>query len=354
MSGTMITLRDFEEHAIKYMDKATCEYYRSGANSEHTLKDNVDAFQRLRIRPRYLSRDVSVRDLSTTFLGTKVPFPIGVAPSACAELGAIMILSTYSTTTLEEVAEATPESTKWFQLYIFKDREVTRSIIRRAEKAGFKAIVVTVDAPFLGSRLADVRNKFALPAHLTVANLKEEMLEALKAPGAQASGRAGYASLPFDASLTWKDIDWICEQTKLPVVVKGVLTAEDAVLAVEHKASAIIVSNHGGRQLDGVPATIEALPEVVQAVGDRCEVYVDGGFREGTDVLKALALGARGVFVGRPALWGLSHSGKDGVKQVLEILSKEFDYALALSGCCELSHLKREFVAHRDYFAKLI
>ncbi|KAI1301702.1 Hydroxyacid oxidase 1 [Halotydeus destructor] len=343
----MITVRDFEEHALQFLNRPTRDYYRSGANAEQTLKENVDAFQRLKIRPRFLNRDVSVRNLSTTFLGTKVPFPIGVAPTAmqkmahpdgeigtakaCDELGTIMILSTLSTTSLEEVAQATPKSTKWFQLYIYKDREVTKRIIKRVEKAGFKALVVTVDTPFLGSRLADVRNKFALPPHLTLANLKEEMLHAMKVPGAHTSGLADYTSSLFDASLTWKDIDWICEQTKLPVVVKGILTAEDAVLAVEHKASAVIVSNHGARQLDGVPATIEALPEVVRAVGDRCEVYVDGGFREGTDVLKALALGARGVFVGRPVLWGLSHSGKDGVKQVLEILSKEFDVAMALS-----------------------
>ncbi|KAI1301700.1 Hydroxyacid oxidase 1 [Halotydeus destructor] len=362
----MISVSDFEAYALQHLDKKSCDYYRSGANAENTLRENTEAFQRLRIKPRFLERDVSKRSTETTFLGSTVPFPIGVSPTAlqrmahpdgelataraCEELGTVMILSTMSTTSLEDVARAAPKLAKWFQLNICQDRSVTKRLLARAEKAGFAALVITVDVPYIGVRWADVKNKFTLPPHLTLANLEDEIVHGTKIPGAPG---VRFFNSYFDPGLTWRDVDWVREQTKLPVLVKGILTAEDAMLAVEHRVSGIIVSNHGARQLDGVPATIEVLPEIVRAVGGHCEVFVDGGFREGTDVLKALALGARGVFVGRPVLWGLSHSGKNGVKQVLEILSKEFDAAMALSGCCETSHIKRELVAHKDSFSKL-
>ena len=282
-----------------------------------------------------------------------------------------MILSTISTSSIEEVAAAAPTANKWFQLYIYKNRDITRSLIRRAESAGFKALVLTVDTPFFGTRLADVRNKFCLPPHLTLANLKSEAVKQMSTPGSQASGLNEYAASLFDSSLTWKDVDWLKTVTKLPVLVKGILTAEDADEALKHGVDGIVVSNHGARQLDHVSSTvsnlsngsktkflfpqIHALPEVVKAVAGRCEVYVDGGFRTGTDILKALAMGARGVFVGRPVLWGLTVGGEDGVRKVLQILRKELDNCMALSGCCRITDIQQipNLVVHKSYYAKL-
>ena len=285
-----------------------------------------------------------------------------------------MILSTISTTSIEDVAAAAPKGNKWFQLYIYKDRNVTRSLVRRVESSGFRALVLTVDTPFFGTRLADVRNHFCLPPHLTLANFESEGVPAMKAPGAQASGLNEYASSLFDPSLTWKDVSWLQTITKLPIVVKGILTPEDALLAVSHGVSAVIVSNHGARQLDHVAATvslftkranrclmpliytylqIDALPHIAKAVAGRCEVYVDGGFRTGTDVFKALALGARGVFVGRPMLWGLAVDGEKGAADVLRILREELDNTIALSGCSSLSDIQSHHVVHKSFYARL-
>ena len=225
----------------------------------------------------------------------------------------------------------------WFQLYVFKDREVTASLVKRAEAAGCKAIVLTVDAPVLGKRERDVRNRFTLPEHLSLKNLLPAECQELP------KSVAGFASL-FDATLTWKDIEWLARLTKLPVLVKGILRSDDALRAVRHGASGIIVSNHGARQLDTTPATILVLPEIVDAVAGAVEVYVDGGIRRGTDVLKAMACGARAVLVGRPILWGLALGGEAGVKFVLEILREEFDLAMALSGCTSLTAITRDLV----------
>ncbi|KAG0283149.1 Hydroxyacid oxidase 1 [Linnemannia gamsii] len=394
-----ISIADLEHNAHTTLAINALDYYRSGANDMQTLKDNQDAYKRLRLRPRIL-RDVSKVDTKTTLLGHTVSSPICIAPTAMQRLAndagekataraaakakKCMILSSWSTTSAEDTIAAGQEipvdqsSTSglplfWFQLYVYKDRVVTEQLIRRVEKAGYKALVITVDTPFLGRRLADVRNVFKLPGHMTMANFEnkdskvtmatildqnEDSDEGVdvtydKATGAtkrvvrQESSLAAYVVSQIDPTLNWSDIAWVRSITKLPVVVKGVLTAEDAKLAADTGVEGILVSNHGGRQLDGVLATIDALPEVLDAVKGRgVEVYIDGGVRKGTDVLKALALGAKAVFLGRPILWGLAHDGEEGVSLALNLLQQEFELAMALAGCCKIEDINRDHVQH--------
>lgn len=232
----------------------------------------------------------------------------------------------------------------WFQLYVYKDREATAGLVHRAEAAGCKAIVVTVDAPLWGRRERDVRNRFQLPEGLSVKNLMPAGKEQFPKEFAD-SGLAAYMAEVIDQSVTWKVIEWLRSITRLPVLVKGVVRADDAVRAVDHGASGIIVSNHGGRQLDTSPATIEVLPEIVSAVADKIEVLIDGGIRRGTDVVKAIALGAKAVLVGRPILWGLAVDGEQGVSRVLEILRSEFDLAVGLCGYSSVNQIQSDLVA---------
>ena len=358
-----INLAEFERHARTHLPKQVYDYYRSGAHDEYTLRDNCDAFARILLRPRALV-DVSSIDPSTTILGTKVSSPICIAPTAmqcmahpdgemataraAASVGSLMVLSSLSTTNLSVIGTA-PEGPRWFQLYIYKDRAVTLKLVRAAEAAGFLAIALTVDTPFFGTREDDVRNGFAMPSHLSLANFATpEFAKEFITEKTGGSGLAKYAASLFDASICWKDLEWLRSITKLPVVVKGILTAEDATLAVNHGASAVLVSNHGARQLDTVAATIDALPEIVKAVGDRCEVYLDGGVRRGTDVLKALALGARAVFIGRPVLWGLAYGGENGVRAVMECMQKELTLAMGLTGVAKVADIKREHVTTKE------
>jgi isopentenyl diphosphate isomerase/L-lactate dehydrogenase-like FMN-dependent dehydrogenase len=252
-----------------------------------------------------------------------------------------MAVSTLATTNLEEVAAAAT-GPLWFQLYVYKDRVVSESLVRRAEAAGYRALVLTVDTPLLGRREADERNGFGLPDHLRMANFSGRSEARPMEPGI--SALALHTLAEFDPSLTWEALDWMRSITRLPVVVKGILTQEDAALALAHGAAAIIVSNHGGRQLDTAVATIEALLEVVEAVAGRCEVYLDGGVRRGTDVLKALALGARAVFVGRPILWGLAVNGEEGVRHVLELLRRELALDMGIAGRPTLASIDRSLV----------
>ncbi|XP_045472724.1 hydroxyacid oxidase 1-like [Harmonia axyridis] len=355
MCENLASVDDFEKHAYSVLPKNALDYYRSGAGAQTTLADNKRAFSRYKLRPRIL-RDVSRRDLSTTVLGEKVAIPFGIAPTAMQRManpegelanvraaqamGTVYILSTLATSSIEEVAQAAPDCTKWFQLYIFKDRSVTRDLVSRAERAGFKALVLTVDAPVFGIRQADVRNGFNLPAHLRLANFTGASLNKFddKADGSKLTA---YVASLFDATLNWDDIKWLKTITKLPIILKGILTAEDAILAADAQIDGVVVSNHGARQLDGTFATIDVLEEIVRAVDNRVEVYLDGGIRSGTDVFKALALGAKMVFLGRPALWGLAHSGEEGVKKMLRIVRNEFDTALALSGCTNIGEIRR-------------
>lgn len=349
-----VNLAEFEEEARKVLPREAFDYYAGGANDGIALRANRAAFEQIVLHHRVL-HDVSTRDTSVSVAGGKIAFPVLVAPTAfhrmaCAEgecataraagrAGTIMVMSTLSTVTIEEVA-ASATGPLWFQLYIYKDRAATLDLVRRAEVAGCRALVLTVDAAVWGRREADVRNGFALPAGMTVANLagfaKEKFPE-----GATGSGLAAYASSMLDPSLTWDDVAWLRSQSRLPVLIKGIVRADDARRAVEHGAAGVIVSNHGGRQLDSSPATIDVLPHVVEAVAGRAPVLVDGGVRRGTDVVKALALGAQAVLVGRPVLWGLAVDGEEGVFRVLELLRAEFDLAMALCGTCSVVDIDR-------------
>ncbi|XP_019371758.1 PREDICTED: hydroxyacid oxidase 1 isoform X2 [Gavialis gangeticus] len=325
MSGKPVCIADFEQHAKEVLPKSVYDYYRSGADDQQTLADNVAAFSRLRLYPRML-RDVSVMDLSTCVLGQNVSMPICVGATAmqcmahldgetataraCRSMGTGMMLSSWATSSIEEVAEAAPDGLRWLQLYIYKDREVTKALVQRAEKAGYKGIFVTVDTPLLGKRFDDVRNRFQLPPYLRMKNFETNDLAFSSEKGyGENSGLAVYVAQAIDPSIQWKDVKWLRGLTSLPIVAKGILRADDAKEAVKHGVNGILVSNHGARQLDGVPATIDVLPEIVEAVAGKVEVFLDGGVRKGTDVLKALALGAKAVFIGRPIIWGLVYQG---------------------------------------------
>ncbi|XP_072028865.1 2-Hydroxyacid oxidase 1-like [Amphiura filiformis] len=355
--AALVCIDDFEAYARTHLSKYAFDYFSCGAQEQQTLQDNKDAFKRLRLLPR-LMRDVSNRDLSTTILGQRISFPIAISPTAkhclahpdgeiatakaASSMQTGMVISHRSTKRLEDIAVASPEGLKWFQLNIYKDRSLVQHLIQRAEKAGYKGIVVTIDSVVIGKKYSMIRHKKGLPHPYRFENLMEYGFTNEELRSESKSARLK------DETLTWRDIDWIKSVTSLPIILKGILTAEDAHNAVLHKADAIIVSNHGGRLLDGVLATIDALPEVVQAVrGSDIEVYLDGGIRKGTDVLKALALGAKAVFVGRPVLWGLATDGEAGVKKVLQILRDEFDIAMALSGCKTLKEITPDLVERR-------
>ncbi|KAJ2160818.1 Hydroxyacid oxidase 1 [Coemansia sp. RSA 552] len=363
-SSEPVCIADIERIAEKVMPSGAWGYYHSGANDEQTKHDNQDAFSQYRLHPRML-RDVSKVDTETTILGQKVQTPLGVAPCALHKLahpdgeaatsraaakhGGIMILSTYSTTAMEKVIEQGDGASQyWFQLYVYQDRSVSEMLVKRAERAGFKALVLTVDAPILGRRLVDARNKFNPPPHLRLENFLD--------PGAAAGDASGLTRSELetfgatfgangDQSLSWANgISWLRSITSLPIIVKGVLTAEDTQLAVEHGCAGVIVSNHGGRQLDGALATIDALPQVVEAAGGRIEVYMDGGVRRGSDIFKALALGARAVFVARPVLWGLAYKGEHGAYHALDLLQKELELTMVLTGTTRVPEIDSSYV----------
>jgi isopentenyl diphosphate isomerase/L-lactate dehydrogenase-like FMN-dependent dehydrogenase len=347
-----VNLGDYERLAGEGMAPGAHAYFAGGAADERTLRDNVDAFRRWQLRPRMLV-DVSSVNAATTVLGAELSMPALVAPvafqrmahphgeegmaRAAAGAGTAMCLSTLATSRPRDVAAAAPGAPRWFQLYVFRDRGVTDALIAEAVESGYRAIVLTVDAPFAGRRERDLREGVAVPADAGVPSLEA------------ATGSTGSMSVRevfelIDPVLTWRDLEALVSRCELPVLVKGVLTAEDATLAMDHGAAGVIVSNHGGRQLDGVPASLDALPDVAGAIGDRGEVLMDGGVRRGTDVLVALALGARAVLVGRPALWGLAVGGEDGARDVLEKLRAEIELALALCGCASTGDVTRELV----------
>ncbi|KAJ8421149.1 hypothetical protein Cgig2_015669 [Carnegiea gigantea] len=254
-----------------------------------------------------------------------------------------MTLSSWATSSVEEVASTGP-GIRFFQLYAYKDRNVVAQLVRRAERAGFKAIALTVDTPRLGRREADIKNRFTLPPNLTLKNFEGLDLGKMDKVNADDSGLASYVAGQIDRSLSWKDVKWLQTITSLPILVKGMITAEDARLAIDYGAAAIIVSNHGARQLDYAPATIVALEEVVKAVQGRLPVFLDGGVCRGADVFKALALGASGVFIGRPVLFSLAAEGEAGVRKVLQMLRDEFELTMALSGCRSLQEITRDHI----------
>ena len=356
--SALANLAEFEEAARARLPQLAYDYYAGGSYDELTLADNQAAFRRRRLVYRVL-RDLGGRTLATTVLGQPVSLPVLVAPTAfhrlaheegevataraAAAQGTVMTLSTLSTCAVEDVCAACAAT--WFQLYVYRDRGATRALVERAAAAGCRALVLTVDAQLWGRRERDVRNRFTLPPGVVLANLAgepkasghvgdlgaEDMSRLPEAPAG--SGLAAYVASLFDPSLCWRDLDWLAGISPLPVVVKGIVHPEDGRLAVEHGASAVVVSNHGGRQLDTAIATLDALPAVAAAIDGRAEVLLDGGVRRGTDVVKALALGARAVLVGRPVLWGLAVGGQRGVELVLERLRDELDVAMGLCGC---------------------
>lgn len=353
---TITNVKEYEVLAKEKLPKMVYDYYASGAEDQWTLKENKDAFSRILFRPRILV-DVSHVDTRTTVMGFKISMPIMVAPTAMQKMahpegecataraasaaGTIMTLSSWATSSVEEVASTGP-GIRFFQLYVFKDRNIVAQLVKRAERAGFKAIALTVDTPILGRREADIKNRFVLPPHLTLKNFVG--LDLGKIDKTNDSGLASYVASQVDRSLSWKDVKWLQTITTLPILVKGILTAEDAKLAVQYGAAGIIVSNHGARQLDYSPATIMALEEVVKAAQGRVPVFLDGGVRRGTDVFKALALGACGVFIGRPVLFSLAVDGEAGVRKVLQMLHDEFELTMALSGCRTIDEITRNHV----------
>jgi 4-hydroxymandelate oxidase len=356
--GSFLNLEELETAAARVLPGFVYDYYASGSDDEITVGENRAAYRRLRLWYRVLA-GVGRRETATRVLGTRVSMPVLIAPTAfhrlahrdgeagtaraAGEAGTVMVLSTLSNTSIEEVLAAA-SGPVWFQLYIYKDRAATAGLVARAEAAGCAAIVLTVDAPLWGRRERDMRNRFRLPRGLTVQNLMPSGKEQFPR-GFSGSGLAAYVESVLDPSISWKDVEWLRSQTRLPVVVKGIVRADDARRAAEHGAAGVVVSNHGGRQLDTAVPTIEALPAVAEAVGERLEVLVDGGIRRGTDVVKALALGARAVLVGRPVLWGLAVGGERGVRRVLEMLRAEFDLAMGLCGCSQVEQIRRDLVA---------
>jgi isopentenyl diphosphate isomerase/L-lactate dehydrogenase-like FMN-dependent dehydrogenase len=347
----LLSVADYERLAEERLEPGPWAYLTGGSGDEWTLRENRAAFERWTFRPRVLC-DVSEISTVTTVLGRQIELPVVVAPVAYQQLyhpdgecatargaaaaGTGIAVSTFSTRSHGEIAAASPGLMQWCQLYVLQDREATREHLAGAAGAGCSAVVLTVDTPRLAQRERDLRVGFEVPPDLPLPYARATIGDAAKNPADQ------FALL--DPSFSWRDLEWIASEGRLPVVLKGVVTAEDAALAVEHGAAAVVVSNHGGRQLDGVPATLDALPEVVDAVGGRIEVYLDSGIRRGTDIAKALAIGARAVLVGRAPLYGLTVAGEEGVRHVLQLLHDELALALSLLGCTSPEELTREHV----------
>jgi isopentenyl diphosphate isomerase/L-lactate dehydrogenase-like FMN-dependent dehydrogenase len=341
VGGEPCNVADYERLARERLDPGAYGYYAGGAGDERTLRENVEAFSRWLLRPRALV-DVSGATTETTVLGTRLSMPLLVAPVAFqriahpdGEPGMARAAAAPA-----EVAAAAPGAPRWFQVYVFRDPGVTRALIEQAVDAGYLALALTVDAPRLGRRERDLRTGFEIPADITVPSFAAAL-------GHPTTGTPADMFARMDPSVSWRDLERLCAETSLPVLVKGIETAEDARLACEHGARGLIVSNHGGRQLDGVPATIDALPEVVEAVEGRIEVLVDGGVRRGADVVRALALGARAVLAGRAPLWGLAARGEQGAREVLELFREEIELALVLLGCPSPDDVTRAHVVRR-------
>ena len=344
----LLNVSDYERAAAELLADGPYGYFAGGANDELTLAENVAAYKHWLLRPRVLV-DVSETSTATTVLGREVAMPILVAPvafqrvlhpegevamgRAVAGAGTVMCVSTLATSTWEEIGETGVP--RWFQLYVPRDPKIAAEVAAGAAEAGFSALVLTVDTPVLGRRERDHRTGFSIE-HLLG-------LEWMRA--AELTPHSAFDSM--SAAVTWRDVERFASLSGLPVVLKGVVTAEDGRLACENGAAAVVVSNHGGRQLDGAAATIDSLPEVAEAVDGRIEVLVDGGIRRGSDVVKALALGARAVLVGRAPLWGLAVGGEEGAARVLELLRAELRLALQLTGCRSPAEVTRSHVARR-------
>jgi L-lactate dehydrogenase (cytochrome) len=384
MSGLAraVTIDDLRRLARRRLPRAVFDFIEGGAGDEWTVARNRAAFERLLFQPRVFV-DVSKRDQATVVLGERVATPVLVSPTGMAGLcwpkgevaaaraaqdaGTIYTLSTHSSCSIEEVAAGAP-GPLWFQLYVWQNRDLTRSFVERARAAGYRALVLTVDVPIISRRERDIRNGFTIPPRITVRNALDTLRRVgwlrrvlfgprltlanlVGAPGAPRTDivtLGGVANRQVDPSVAWADLAWFRSLWRGPLVLKGILTAADARRAADHGVDGLIVSNHGGRQLDGTPASVEALPEIADAVGDRIEVLLDGGVRRGADVVRALALGARAVMVGRPYLYGLGAGGQAGVRRVLDILAGEVDHTLALVGVPRAGDLDRTVVCRAD------
>ena len=355
----IVNLFDYEEVARQKLPKEVYDFIAGGAEDEVSLGRNRNAWSEIQLLPRVLV-DVSNVDTSTTVLGQKVSAPILLAPvafhraahpegeaataRAAAAADTIMILSTMATTTIEDVAAASAGGPKWFQLYLYPEREITKRLVERAEKSGYTALCLTVDVPYLGRRERDLHNRLEFPPGILPVNFVGEVDVAEYQAQGQGSALAAQVASLISRVITWDHVDWLRSITSLPVLIKGVLAAEDAKIALDHGVAGIVVSNHGARQLDGVPAPIDVLAEVVEAVGGRVPLLVDGGVRRGTDVVKAVALGATAGLIGRPYIWGLAAEGEAGVRGVLAMLRAEFELAMALCGCRSVGEIRRDHV----------
>ena len=341
MTAGPVNLFEYEALAKERLPKEEYDFIAGGAMDEITLRRTRAAFDSIMLRPRMLV-DISQRELSTTVLGQQIAFPVMLDPAgnhgrahfeaelatarAAGSMGTVMIVSSGSTYALEEVGKAATGPI-WFQQFLYRDKGLTKTMAQRAQDAGYSALCITLDSTVQSKRERNIRNRYSSQPSVNYARL--ELPDESWDIGTDVPH--GALSL-IDHSATWPYLDWLATNTPLPMVVKGIMTGEDAELCVEHGMKALIVSNHGGRQLDTVFATIEVLPEVVAAVDDRLEVYLDGGIRRGTDVIKALALGARAVLMGRPQFWGLALDGEAGVRAVLEMLRDELDMAMGMCG----------------------
>ena len=336
-----VNIFEYEEIARERLNQGDYDFIAGGATDEITLRRTRAVFDSIMMRPRMMV-DVSERDLSTTVLGQNISFPVMLDPAgnhgaahpdgelatakAAGAMGTVMVLSSHASRTLEDVAQVAT-GPMWFQQYFFKDRELTLEMAHRAEEAGYSALCLTLDAKIKPKRERNIRNNYVGPASPNYAHL--ELAEHAWKFGADAP--AGPSDIR-DVATTWPDLDWLASNTRLPLVVKGIMAGEDGRQSAEHGAKAVIVSNHGARYLDTTFATIEVLPEVVEAVDGKAEVYLDGGIRRGSDIFKALALGARALLIGRPLFWGLAVEGEAGVVSVLEILRDELDATMGMCG----------------------
>jgi 4-hydroxymandelate oxidase len=350
----IVNLLEFESAARAHLEPSAFDYFVSGADDEVTLAENRAAFSRLKLHYRVLT-GIKTRSLETEILGQKLALPVIVSPMAfqrladadgevamaraVADAGSLMTMSTMATSSMEEIQQKSPATKLWYQIYLFNDRDTNLAMIERAVRAGAKALVLTVDTPMLGKRERDVRNRFQPPTHLGFGNLMEG-LDAVPEDTA-GSGLAAHAKAHFKLDIGWEDLAWLCSVSSLPIIIKGVCHHADAKVALEHGVAGIWVSNHGGRQLDTSPATIEVLPRIADAVAGAVPLILDGGVRRGTDVIKALALGADCVAVGRPMMWALALGGQAGVAHAFELLRAEIDAALCLSGYADVRKLPR-------------
>jgi len=348
------TLSDLEEAAAKKADRAAWAYIQGGAGEEWTMRANREAFHRRTLRPRVLV-NVETLEIGTTLLGTRTSAPFYVAPTAshglvypdaeaataraASNAGIIAAFSTLSSISLEDIARASPDGPRWFQLYLQPEFSATRSLVERAEKAGFRAILLTVDMPVAGTRDRETQAGSPLASAITLGN-GSEVVRPLRSPNVNGDG----AHIRKEASYTWDVIDRLRETTRLPLVLKGILTGEDARRAVDRGARGVVVSNHGGRQLDGAPASLEALTEVVEEVGSEIEVYHDGGIRRGSDIVMALALGAKAVGLGRLVLWALAAGGEAGVSKLLSLLKTDLATVMALTGRRTISEIDKSLI----------